>query len=386
MNLPMRAPNPILISTIATFLTSAALAFDHQKLQEIDGAIETAIAKELTPGAVFWLEKHGQTYANVYGHMSLEPDRIPARIDAIYDSASLTKVVATTPAIMLLVEQGMIEIDALVSTYLDDFDNQGKEAITIRHLMTHTSGLNPGIPLTIEIDGVSKDWAGYEMAITLAKAEEVRHPPGTGFIYSDINFILLGEIIQQVTGKHLEDFTRESVFLPLGMKDTGYLPSPDLRYRTAPTKWWDGKMQRGTPNNPICRRTGGVHGHAGMFTTAADLARYCRMILNQGELDGVRFLQPETVRLMTSVQSPSAVDSLRGLGWDINSSYSSQRGEIFPIGGFGHTGFTGPSIWIDPASNTFVIFMSNRIHPDGNGNVVPLRKRLGTIAAEAVGY
>jgi CubicO group peptidase (beta-lactamase class C family) len=382
----MSAPNPILISAIATFITSAAIAFDHRKLEEIDEAIGEAIDEELTPGAVFWLEQRGQTYANVYGHMSLEPERIPARIDAIYDSASLTKVVATTPAIMLLVEQGVMEIDALVSAYLDDFESGGKETITIRHLMTHTSGLKPGIPLTIEKNGVSKDWAGYEMAIALAKSEEVQHPPGTGFIYSDINFILLGEIIQQVTGQLLEDFTRESVFQPLGMKDTGYLPSPKLRYRTAPTKWLDGKMQRGTPNNPICRRTGGVHGHAGMFTTAADLARFCRMILNNGELDGVRFLHTETIRLMTSVQSPSAVKSLRGLGWDIDSSYSSQRGTIFPVGGFGHTGFTGPSIWIDPASETFVIFMSNRIHPNGKGNVVPLRKRLGTLAAEALGY
>lgn len=382
----MRAPNSILITTIATLLSSASSAFDHQKLDDIDQAIETATNESLTPGAVFWLEQRGQTYANVYGNMSLEPERIPGRIDAIYDSASLTKVVATTPAVMLLVEQEATEIDALVSTYLDNFDNKGKEAITIRHLMTHTSGLKPGIPLTIEMNGVSKGWIGYEMAIALAKAEEVQHPPGTGFIYSDINFILLGEIIQQVTGQQLEDFTRESVFRPLGMKDTGYIPSQNLRYRTAPTKWWDGKMQRGTPNNPICRRTGGVHGHAGMFTTAADLARYCRMILNNGELDGVRFLQPETVRLMTSVQSPEEVESLRGLGWDIDSSYSSQRGEIFPIGGFGHTGFTGPSIWIDPSSETFVIFMSNRIHPDGKGNVVPLRKRLGTLAAEAVGY
>lgn len=382
----MSTPNPILIAAVATFLTSAALAFDHPKLEEIDAAIETAIDDELTPGAVFWLEQRGQTYANVYGHMSLEPEEIPSRIDAIYDSASLTKVVATTPAIMLLVEQGMIAIDTLVSSYIDDFDNSGKESITIRHLMTHTSGLKPGIPLTIEMNGVSKGWTGYEMAIALANSEEVQHPPGTGFIYSDINFILLGEIIQQVTGQRLEDFTRESVFQPLGMKDTGYLPSPNLRYRTAPTKWWDGKMQRGTPNNPICRRTGGVHGHAGMFTTAADLARYCRMILNKGKLNGERFLQPETVQLMTSIQSPKEVESLRGLGWDIDSSYSSQRGEIFPVGGFGHTGFTGPSIWIDPSSETFVIFMSNRIHPDGKGNVVPLRKRLGTLAAEAVGH
>ena len=303
--------------------------FRLAKLEEIDSAIGQAIAAGKAPGAVVRIESGRAVYQKTFGDKAAKPERSPMTADTIFDAASLTKVIATAPAIALLIEQGKLGLDDRVEKWIPDFKKNGKGAVTIRHLLTHTSGLRPGLSLRPE-------WSGVASAIEKAKAESLTEQPDNKFIYSDINFILLGEIIQQLTGQRLEDFTRESVFQPLGMKDTVYLPSPNLRYRTAPTKWWNGKMQRGTPNNPICRRTGGVHGHAGMFTTAADLARYCRMILNKGELDGFRFIQPETIRLMTSVQSPSEVESLRGLGWDIESSYSSQRGEIFPIGGFGH--------------------------------------------------
>jgi CubicO group peptidase (beta-lactamase class C family) len=358
--------------------------FRPAKLGEIDASVEKAIAEDKTPGGVFWLERNGKVYSKAYGHMSLEPEIIPARVDAIYDAASLTKVVATTPSIMLLIERGEILLDAPVHRYLDNFKNGGKDTITIRHLMTHTSGLRPGIGLTIEVDGERVPWEGYDTAISLAKSEKVQHEPGTQFIYSDINYILLGEIIQQITGRQLEVFTREEIFEPLGMVDTGYLPSPDLIDRIAPTKWVDGVMLRGIANNPICRKTDGVHGHAGMFTTAADLARFARMILNKGELNGVRLLKPESVELMTSVQSPARIDDWRGLGWDMDTRYSKQRGTVFPLGGFGHTGFIGSSLWIDPYSNSFVIFMSNRVHPDGIGDVIELRHQLGTLAAEAI--
>ncbi|MCZ6671331.1 MAG: DUF1343 domain-containing protein [Verrucomicrobia bacterium] len=354
------------------------------KLAEIDASIEKAIEQDKTPGGVFWLEHNRQVYAKAYGNMSVEPEIVPANINVIYDAASLTKVVATTSAIMLLIEREKILLDAPAHRYLEDFKEGGKEAITIRHLMTHTSGLRPGISHTIEVDGVSKQWEGYETAIALAKAEKPQTKPGTHFIYSDVNYILLGEIVQQVTGRKLEDFTREEIFEPLGMTDTGYLPSQKLKDRIAPTKWVNGEMLRGIANNPICRKTGGVHGHAGMFTTASDLAKFARMILNKGELNGVRIFKPETVELMTSVQSPARVDSWRGLGWDMDTSYSKQRGSVFPLGGFGHTGFIGSSLWIDPYSNTFVIFMSNRVHPDGNGDVLELRYQLGTLAAEAI--
>lgn len=371
------------------------LALSHQglgdesyrlnKLAEIDTAIEEAINQKKTPGGVFWLERKGQIYSKAFGNKSVEPEIAPTRVDTIYDSASLTKVIATTPAIMLLMERGMILLDAPVHHYLDGFNAGGKEAITIRHLMTHTSGLRPGISHTIEVDGVLKEWTGYDNAIALAKSEKVQSQPGTRFIYSDINYILLGDIVQQLSGRRLEDFVSEEIFAPLKMNDTYYVPSARQRNRTAPTKWVDGKMLQGTPNNPICRKTGRGHGHAGMFTTATDLAKFARMMLNLGELNGVKLFKPETVEFMTSVQSPAKIDSWRGLGWDIDTGYSKQRGNLFPIGGYGHTGFAGPSLWIDPYSQSIVIFMCNRIHPDGTGNVLKLRNQLGTLAAEAIG-
>lgn len=359
-------------------------AFDSRALAKIDTAIDAAIEEGKTPGGVFWLERHGNRYFKAYGALVAEPIHRPARIDGIYDSASLTKVIATTPAIMLLLEQGLLHLDARVSDYLDDFDNGGKDEITIRHLLTHTSGLRPGIGHTVLIQGEQRQWTGYDTAISLAKSEKIQAPPGARFIYSDINFILLGEIIQIVAQMPFEDFVAENVFLPLGMEDTSFFPPERLRNRIAPTKWVDGEMLRGIPNNPICRKTNRGHGHAGMFTTAEDLAKFARMALRNGEANGRRFLKAESVAQMTSIQSPAGAGSWRGLGWDIDSSYSGQKGSLFPLGGYGHTGFAGPSIWIDPYSQSFVIFMCNRIHPDGSGDVRALRRELGTLAAQSI--
>ncbi|MGW8258384.1 MAG: serine hydrolase, partial [Thermoguttaceae bacterium] len=210
-------------------------------------------------------------------------------------------------------------------------------------------------------------------------------PPGTAFKYSDINFILLGEITRRVAKMPLNVFVEREIFCPLKMNDTCYLPPQEKLARIAPTEAIGGQAPlRGVVHDPTARKMGGVAGHAGLFTTAADLARYARMMLNLGKLDGVRIFKPETVKLMTSVQSPPEVQARRGLGWDIDSPYNGPRGKIFPRGSYGHTGFTGGSLWIDPFSKTFVIFLSNRVHPDGKGNVLALRRKLGTLAAEAV--
>ena len=371
----------LLFACPGTLLTAA---FDSKIIEEIDDAILAAIETGKTPGGVLWLESDGQSYAKAYGNLALEPAIEKARLDGIYDSASLTKVIATTPAIMLLLERGRLHLDAPVSQYLDDFDNGGKESITIRHLLTHTSGLRPGISHTIEVDGVSRSWTGYDTAVSLAKMERTQAAPGSKFIYSDINFILLSEIVERLTGRRFEEFVTEEVFDALAMNDTSFRPRVAENARVAPTKWTDGDMLRGIPNNPICRKTGRAHGHAGMFTTAADLATFARMMLNNGVSNGERFLEAETVHLMTAAQSPAGIESRRGLGWDIDSSYSGQRGDVFPIGGYGHTGFAGPSIWIDPYSQSFAIFMCNRIHPDGSGDVRALRRTIGTLAAQAV--
>ena len=277
--------------------------------------------------------------------------------DTIFDAASLTKVVATTPAIMLLIERGQVKLDEPVCSYIPEFKGEGRELVTIRELMTHTSGL----PEDIE---TKTDWHGQAEAIKKACTEKLRAPPGANFKYSDINFILLGEIVQRVSHTPLELFAQREVFTPLKMNDTGYLPSPEKLPRIAPTEVAEGKPWRGDVHDPTARHMGGVAGHAGLFITAADLARYARMLLNFGELDGVRILKPETVKLMTGVQTPPGISGKRGLGWDIDSAYSGPRGEHFPVGSYGHSGWTGGSLWIDPTSKTFVIFLSNRNHPD----------------------
>ncbi len=353
-------------------------AFRADKLAEMDAAIQEAIAGKKLPGSVLWLERDGTAYHKAYGHRALIPAEELMTEDTIFDAASLTKVVATTPAILLLIERGQIRVDASVQTYIPEFAGDGKEAITVRHLLTHTSGLRPGL-------GAQPAWSGAEKAIQLACAEKVRSSPGTNFVYSDINFILLGEVVRRVGGMPLNEFVAREIYRPLKMNNSGFLPPITRLARIAPTTTNEGEgVLRGKVHDPTSRRMGGVAGHAGLFFTAADLARFARMMLNGGTLDGVRIFKPETVRLMTSVQSPAAVPTRRGLGWDIDSAYSGPRGKLFPLGSYGHTGWTGTSLWIDPFSKTFLIFLSNRNHPTEAGNVISLRAKLGTLAAEAV--
>jgi CubicO group peptidase (beta-lactamase class C family) len=343
----------------------------------MDAAIEAAIADHKCPGGVLWLEHNGVVYEKAYGERSLVPDREPMTEDTIFDMASLTKVEATTPAVMLLIQRGQVKLDAPVCTYIPEFKGGGKELVTVRELLTHTSGLPPDIETT-------NNWHGWKTAIKMACAVKLDAPPGTLYKYSDINFILLGEIVRRIGKMPLNVFVQKEIYEPLKMTDTGFLPPKSKLPRIAPTEVVDGKPWHGIVHDPTARHMGGVAGHAGLFSTASDLARYARMMLNMGELDGVRIFEPETVKLMTSPQSPPAVDVLHGLGWDIDSPYAGPRGKLFPIGSYGHTGWTGTSLWIDPYSKTFVIFLSNRNHPTEAGSVISLRRKLGTLAAEAV--
>jgi uncharacterized protein YbbC (DUF1343 family)/CubicO group peptidase (beta-lactamase class C family) len=356
---------------------AAPAPFRSEKLAEMDAAIRDAIAEKRCPGGVLWFEHRGLSYHKAYGHRSLVPEVEPMTEDTIFDAASLTKVVACTPAVMLLIERGQVKLEEPVQTYISEFTGGGKEAITVRQLMTHTSGLRPDIE-------TRSDWTGQPAAIQKACEEKLQSAPGTVFRYSDINYFLLGEIVQRVSKQPLEKFVAREIYQPLRMKDSGYLPPGNRLSRIAPTEVVNGKPFRGVVHDPTARHMGGVAGHAGLFFTAADLARYARMLLNQGTLDGVRIFKPETVRLMTTVQTPSSVPARRGLGWDIDSGFSGPRGKFFPLGSFGHTGWTGTSIWIDPYSDSFLIFLSNRNHPTESGNVGALRHKLGTLAAEAI--
>jgi CubicO group peptidase (beta-lactamase class C family) len=351
--------------------------FDLPKLRSIGSAINKARDDKRLPGGVLWVERNGVHFTEAYGKASVDPVHSPAQIDTIYDAASLTKVIATAPAVLLLHERGKLSIDDPVKKHLHEFTGDGRDEVTLRHLLTHTSGLRPDISLV--------GWKGHAECIAKCVAEKLQSKPGEKLKYSDINFQLLDEIIRRVTSRRLDLFCEKEIFGPLKMTDTGYNPPAEKRNRVAPTTVANGKALLGTVHDPRARKTEGVAGHAGLFTTAPDLARYARMLLQEGELDGVRLFKPETVKLMTTVQTPSALIPRRGLGWDIDSRYSSSRGSVFPLGSYGHTGFTGTSIWIDPFSKTFVIFLSNRVHPTEKGpSVSPLRRTIGTLAAEAV--
>jgi uncharacterized protein YbbC (DUF1343 family)/CubicO group peptidase (beta-lactamase class C family) len=351
--------------------------FNPAKLAAIDAAIARAITDRKIPGGVLWLERDGETYRKAYGQRALVPAPEATTEEAVYDAASLTKVIATTPAIMQLVERGQLELDAPVARYLPAFAQHGKEHVTLRHLMIHMSGLRPGIP-------ANPPWSGTAAAIERACAEKLQNAPGSIFVYSDINFILLGEIVRIASGRSLDVYTREEIFRPLKMSDTGFLPPAERRARIAPTELVEGQMIHGVVHDPTARRMGGVAGHAGLFLTTADLARFCRMLINGGELEGQRILRPASIAEMTRVQNDGS--SRRGLGWDIDTSYSGPRGRWLPAGStYGHTGWTGTSVWIDPAARTFIIFLSNRVHPDGKGDATPIRREIATLAAEAMG-
>ena len=344
----------------------AAIAFASATLRELDQTIERAIAQRNIPGAVYHLERGGRVYEKAYGNRALEPGKERMTRDTIFDAASLTKVVATAPAIWLLIERGQVELDAPLGRYIAE----ARGDITIRHLLTHTSGLRPDLDL-------DKPWSGYDTGIALALKEEPLNRPGYVFRYSDINYELLGEVVRRVSGRPLDVFVRREIFEPLGMRDTRFLP-PKTR-RIAPTEYADGVMLRGVVHDPTSRRMGGVAGHAGLFTTAADLAKFARMLLR----GGAPIFKRGTVAAMTGVETPPNVLVRRAGGFDIDSGYSRPRGTLFPLGSYGHTGFTGTILWIDPQSKTFYVFLSNRVHPNGKGMVSALQVALGTLSAKA---
>jgi len=368
-----------LVAALLTVTAAAAqeprrpAGVDAARFESIPPLIEQAIAEKKLPGAVVLVGRGDRVlWQTAIGRRAVEPASEPMTADTLFDLASLTKVVATTTSVMKLVEDGRIRLNDRVSDYVPGFERYNKTNITIRQLMTHTSGLRPDVDL-------ADDWSGYDKAIELAIEEVPQSAPGERFVYSDINYFLLGDIVKRVGGLPLDQFAKKHVFDPLGMKETMFAPPKSLEPRIAPTE-----HLRGVVHDPTARRMGGVAGHAGLFSTAADLAIFCRMLLDGGRYNGVRILSPLTVAKMTTPASAPGDPNVRGLGWDVDSTYSSNRGELLPVGSFGHTGFTGTSIWIDPLTREFVVFLSNRVHPDGKGDVTPLRARVATVAASAI--
>lgn len=391
-----------------------------ERLAKIDSAVLESIARKETPGAVVLVARKGRiVYRKAFGDRALEPQREPMTVDTIFDLASLTKVVATATSIMILVEQGKVSLADPVARYIPEFGKAGKERITVEQVMTHRAGL----PADNEIaDYVGKTVHPLEQIYELQPGYE----PGTRFVYSDVGFIVAAEIVRRVSGENIDTFARKNIFEPLGMSDTdfssqftglnimkralreGVLSVESSRYpsrpmtgaeekrvrsgaddiearlkRIAPTENREGRWMRGEVHDPRAYEMGGVAGHAGLFSTADDLAIYCQMILNKGEVNGRRILAGYTVERMISAHS-LPTSQMRGIGWDVNTAFSSNRGDLFPVGTFGHTGFTGTSIWLDPSSEALVVLLTNRVHPNGKGDVTRLRSFVASIVASAI--
>ncbi len=387
----------LLIATIFIVAMTAASSRGQSNpgtpdLSALDSILQSAIANDEIPGAVLLVEHHGKiVYEKAVGMRALMRSREAMTTDTIFDIASLTKVVATAPSVMKLVEEGKLRLDDPVSRYLPDFTSNGKDQITIRMLLTHTSGLAPDPPVDAARSGKSAVYAEINQ-------EELEAPPGMRFIYSDTGFIVFGELVENISGMPLDEFARRNIFEPLHMQETRFLPPADWIPRIAPTEEIDlpaggkpgsgqGHVLRGAVHDSTARAMGGVAGNAGLFSTASDLERFCTMVLSGGRVPGAageRILSEASIQKMTSPQSPPWIPAIRGLGWDIDSQYSSPRGELFPLGSFGHTGFTGTSIWIDPASETFVILLTNSVHPYRRPPISSLRSKVSTAVAAAL--
>jgi uncharacterized protein YbbC (DUF1343 family)/CubicO group peptidase (beta-lactamase class C family) len=359
----------------APVFAAAADETSDPKLDVIDSILDDAIQHDLAPGAVVIVGHNGKVvYRKAFGSRAVTPRREPMTVDTIFDMASLTKVIATTSSVMKLFEQGKIKLVEPVAKYIPEFAQNGKQDVIVRDLLTHYSGLPPDLEL-------KPYWSGLDEGYRRANSEKLMTPPGAEFRYSDINFIVLGEMVQRLSGQPLDQYAKEQIFRPLGMDHTTYLPPAAWRDQIAPTEIDErtGQMLRGTVHDPTARMMGGVAGHAGVFSTGDDVAKFAQALLDN---DG-KVWSPLTVEKMTTPQQSLNQTDVRGLGWDIDSPFSTNRGELFPVGSFGHTGFTGTSLWIDPTTNTYVILLTNSVHLKG-GNVIGLRTRLATAVAAAL--
>ncbi len=337
----------------------------------VDLLVQEQINNQAITGAVLLVGHDGRiVHQKAFGLRATAPRTEPTTLDTIFDLASLTKVVATAPSVMRLVQYGQVRLDDPVAHYIPEFGVNGKDAVTVRQLLTHYSGLRPDIDL-------NPPWTGTEAALRLAHEEKLQSPPGSIFVYSDTNFMVLAELVQRVSGMTLDKYSEVHIFQPLGMKHTRFLPPHDWVSKIAETYAPDRKqILRGVVHDPRADRMGGVAGHAGLFSTAGDLALYAQALISRkGILDG------DIIEKMTTPQQPPSATEVRGLGWDIDSSFSSNRGALLPVGSFGHTGFTGTSLWIDPYTNTYVILLTNSVTPRQGAQVISLRSRVATAVA-----
>ena len=366
----------LLVSLFAA--DAGAVEIDKAKLAGIDNAVKVSLDKAEIPGAVVVVvHNDAVVFRKAYGSRAKKPTDEAMTLDTIFDLASVTKPVATATAIWKLIEDGKLKVTDEVSRHWPEFGANNKDTVTIEHCLLHTSGLTA--------DNAVADYEdGRAAALKAIAGLKLEAPAGTRFKYSDVGFIVLGEIVERLGKMPLDEYAAKHVFTPLGMKDTSFNPSEKLKARIAPTGLRDKEIIRGAVHDPRAHAIGGIAGHAGLFGTADDLAIFARMLLNGGRGNGKAILKPETVKLLTEkVTLPK--EGFRSRGWDVDTAFSSPRGSLFKPGdGYGHTGFTGTSIWIDVPSKTAVIILTNRVHPDDKGNATPLRKAIGTVVAGAL--
>jgi uncharacterized protein YbbC (DUF1343 family)/CubicO group peptidase (beta-lactamase class C family) len=346
----------------------------------LESRIEHVVARSIErgdmPGCVVLIgRRDGIVFERAYGHRSLEPEKVPMTTDTVFDMASLTKPVATATSIMILIERGQLRLQDKVAKFFPEFAAHGKEDVTIEQCLVHSAGLIPDNPLADYDDG----WMSAKVKICELKPLV---DPGREFKYSDVGFILLGKIIESVTGKAVNEFAKDEIFQKLGMHETGYLPAAELRARAVTTEKRDGEWLKGVVHDPRAAKMGGVAGHAGLFSTAHDMARYAQMMLQRGRWGEAQLLSQAAVEDMTRPRNIGG--QRRALGWDSRSAYSRNRGEFMTDRAFGHGGFTGTAMWIDPGLDLYVIYLSTRLHPDGVGEVNDLAGRIGTIACGAI--
>jgi CubicO group peptidase (beta-lactamase class C family) len=344
-----------------------------QLFSQIDHVIGEEIEKGSFPGAVVLVGKQGDIlYCEAFGNEVIEPHKEPIGKNTVFDLASLTKPIATAASIMILRNRKAIELDDYVGAYLPAFACNGKEEVRIKHLLTHTSGL----PAYMSADKLKEQFASPcpEKVIEKICGLEAISKPGQEFRYSCLGYITLVKIAEVVSGKSIDDFSRENIFVPLGMKHTAYNPPDSWKKDIAATQIVDGQLIRGTVHDPLAKLMGGVSGNAGLFSNVYDLSIYCRMLLNDGVWNGIRVLSPEAVTMLTTAQVCG-----RAYGFDVNSSYSSVKGSYVSEKAFYHTGYTGTSIVCDPMSKTFVIILTNRIHPSDEGTAKPVRNKVADI-------
>ena len=338
---------------------------------KIESIVESGIEAGEMPGAVIVVaDQQKVLYRRAFGDRQIEPTREPMTVETVFDMASITKPVATAMSVMILVQQKKIDVSQPVEVYLPEFGAAGKNEITVADLLLHVGGLIPDNSLRDYQNGIENAWQKiWELKPVSPRREK--------FSYTDVGFLVLGKLVERVSGQPLNEFAAEQIFEPLKMNHTSYRPDAEWARQTAPTEQRDDKWIRGEVHDPRAYLLDGVAGHAGLFSTADDLVRFGQMMLGRGTLQDVQILKPETFDLMTKPRKVPR--GTRTYGWDHQSPYSRNRGESLSDAAFGHGGFTGTVLWIDPTNKRVFVFLSNRLHPDGKGTVNGLAGEIATL-------